>query len=108
MTSTPLVLLTGIDGDAMAHAMIGLQWDAPRAVTVRHTIDVEAQRLTRLVSDVDGVVEHVHVDLDHACVGCALREDIMPTLERLADDGRWARSSPTCRSRRAPSRSARS
>lgn len=89
MRTTPLVLLTGLDGDAMAHAMIALQWDAPRAVTVRHTIDVEAQRLTRLVSDVDGVVEHVHVDLDHACVGCALREDVVPTLQRLADDGRW-------------------
>ena len=89
MTATPLVLLTGIDADAMAHTMIALQWDAPRAVTVRHTIDVDAQRLTRLVSDIDGVVEHVHVDLDHACVGCALREDVMPTLERLADDGRW-------------------
>jgi G3E family GTPase len=87
--TTPLVLLVGLDADAMAHAMIGLQWDAPRAVTVRHTIDVDAQRLTRLVSDVDGIVEHVHVDLDHACVGCALREDIMPTLERLTDDGRW-------------------
>lgn len=89
MSPTPLVLLTGIDADAMAHVMIALQWDAPRAVTVRHTIDVERQVLTRLVSDVDGVVEHVHVDLQHACVGCALREDIVPTLERLADDGRW-------------------
>ncbi len=89
MRTTPLVLLTGLDADAMAHAMMALQWDAPRAVTVRHTIDISTQRLTRLVSDVDGIVEHVHVDLDHACVGCALREDIMPTLERLADDGRW-------------------
>jgi G3E family GTPase len=89
MTSTPLVLLTGIDGDALAHAMIGLQWDAPQAVTVRHHIDVQEQVLTRVVSDVTGVVERVHLDLDHACVGCALREDIMPTLERLAGDGRW-------------------
>lgn len=87
--ATPLVLLTGIDADALADTMMALQWDAPHAVNVRHTIDVERQVLTRLVSDVTGVVEHVHVDLDHACVGCALREDIMPTLERLADDGRW-------------------
>jgi G3E family GTPase len=89
MTSTPLVLLTGIDADAMAHAMIGLQWDAPNAVNVRHHIDVAEQVLTRVVSDITGVVERAHIDLDHACVGCALREDIMPTLERLADDGRW-------------------
>jgi G3E family GTPase len=87
--STPLVLVTGIDADAMASTMIGLQWDAPRAVTVRHAIDVSRQVLTRVVSDVDGVVERTHLDLDHACVSCALREDVMPTIERLADDGRW-------------------
>lgn len=87
--STPLVLLTGIDADAMAHTMIGLQWDAPHAVNVRHEIDVERQVLTRIVSDMVGVVERTHIDLDHACVSCALREDVMPTLERLADDGRW-------------------
>lgn len=87
--STPLVLITGIDADAMASTMIGLQWDAPHAVTVRHVIDVERQVLTRVVSDVAGIVERTHLDLDHACVSCALREDVMPTLERLADDGRW-------------------
>lgn len=87
--TTPLVIITGVDADAMASAMIGLQWEAPQAVTVRHTIDVERQLLTRIVSDAAGVVERTHVDLDHACVGCALREDVMPTLERLARDGRW-------------------
>lgn len=87
--STPLVLLTGVNADAMASTMIGLQWDTPNAVTVRHTIDVDEQVLTRIVSDAAGVVERTHIDLDHACVGCALREDIMPTLERLARDGRW-------------------
>lgn len=87
--SLPLVLITGVDEDAMACTMIGLQWDAPEAVTVRHTIDVERQLLTRIVSDVGGIVERIHVNLEHACVGCALREDVMPTLERLADDGRW-------------------
>lgn len=87
--TTPLVLLTGIHADAMAKAMIGLQWDAPHAVNVRHTIDVDRQVLTRVVSDMAGIVEQVSIDLEHACVGCALREDIMPMLERLADDGRW-------------------
>ncbi|WP_456695434.1 GTP-binding protein [Aeromicrobium sp. P5_D10] len=89
MTTTPLVLLTGVNADAMAHAMIGLQWDAPNAVNVRHSIDVDRQILTRVVSDQGGIVEQLSFDLEHACVSCALREDIMPTLERLADDGRW-------------------
>ena len=107
MTPTPLVLLTGIDADALARAMVALQWDAPRAVAVRHTIDVEQQTLTRVVSDVTGVVEHVP---DRP--GARLRR-VRDPRGHHADarapgpatvDG--ARSSRTCRSRPAPSRSA--
>ncbi|WP_435771359.1 GTP-binding protein [Nocardioides sp. SYSU DS0651] len=86
---TPVVLLAGVDPDAMASAMVGLQFDLPEAVAVRHQIDVDRQVLTRTVSDVTGVLERHEVQLEHACVGCAIREDIMPTLERLARDGRW-------------------
>src|SRR5699024_2303745 len=41
------------------------------------------------VSDITGVLEEQETLLDHACVSCAIREDILPTLERLARDGRW-------------------
>lgn len=87
--TTPVLLVTGLDEDARAATMMGLQWDLPRAVVVEHRLDVAEQRLTRLVSDVTGVIEHGTQDLAHACVSCALREDIVPTLERLASDGRW-------------------
>ena len=86
---TPVVLVTGVHDLAMETATLGLQLDAPRGVVVRHRLDVDAQRLTRTVSDVTGVLETHHHDLDHACVSCALREDIIPTIERLAADGRW-------------------
>lgn len=87
---TPVVLLTGVDPDAMAAAMVGLQFDLPHAVAVRHHIDPERSVLTRIVSDLDGVVEHEEIDLEHACVSCALREDVLPTLERLAQTDRWS------------------
>ncbi|WP_331714692.1 GTP-binding protein [Auraticoccus cholistanensis] len=87
--TVPVVLVTGIDATAMASVTIGCQWDLPRAVVVRHDLHVEAQQLHRVVSDADGVVEQVVHQLDHACVSCALREDIIPTLERLCADGRW-------------------
>lgn len=88
--SVPAVLVTGIDDAAMEAVTVGLQFDLPSAVVVRHTLDVEEQRLTRVVSDVTGVVErHVH-ELEHACVACALREDVVPTMERLAASGRWS------------------
>jgi G3E family GTPase len=87
---TPVVLLTGVDRDAMAAAMVGLQFDLPSAVAVRHHIDVGRSVLQRILSDVTGVLERVEIDLAHACISCAIREDVVPTLERLARDGRWS------------------
>lgn len=86
---TPLLVVTGVDPTALDTAMLSLSWDLPRAVAVRHRIDADTQVLTRVVSDASGVLEHVEVPLEHACVSCALREDVLPTLERLARDGRW-------------------
>jgi G3E family GTPase len=86
---TRLVVVTGVGPLAMDSTLLTLAWDLPRAVSVRHRIDPHSQVLTRTVSDITGVLEQVHVQLEHACVSCALREDILPTLERLARDARW-------------------
>lgn len=85
----PAVLVTGVDDVAAAAATMTLGFDLPDAVVVRHHIDVEARRLHRTISDLTGVHERESIDLDHACVGCAIREDIVPTLRRLAQIGRW-------------------
>ncbi|QYJ03674.1 GTP-binding protein [Nocardioides panacisoli] len=85
----PVVLLAGVDPAPMAATLVGLQFDLPGAVAVRHHIDVDRQVLTRTVSDITGVLEEHETLLEHACVSCAIREDILPTLERLARDGRW-------------------
>lgn len=85
----PVVLVTGVDPEAMASTMVGLQFDLPTAVAVQHHVDVGRSTLRRVVSDLDGVVETEETDLAHACVSCALREDVLPTLERLAASGRW-------------------
>lgn len=87
---TPLVLLTGVDTVTLEAAMVAMLFDLPHAAAVRHVIDVEAQVLRRTVSDLTGVVEREEIALEHACVSCALREDVIPTLERVARDGRWA------------------
>ncbi|WP_309649738.1 GTP-binding protein [Nocardioides sp.] len=86
---TPVVLLTGVDTPTLETAMVGMLFDLPRAVAVRHRIDVAARVLHRTVSDLSGVLEREEIELEHACVSCALREDIVPTLERVARDGRW-------------------
>jgi hypothetical protein len=85
----PIVLVSGVDPDAAAAAMVSLQFDLPDAVSVRHRIDVEAQTLERIVSDVSGLVERTVLEMEHACITCALRDDILPTLVRLAEDGQW-------------------
>lgn len=85
----PVLLVSGVDEAAMLAASMSMQFDLPDAVGVRHVLDPERQTLTRIVSDVTGVIDRNEIDLAHACVSCAIREDIIPTLERLAAQGSW-------------------
>ena len=82
------MVVTGVQPSAIDSAMMGLGWDLPDAVSVRHTIDPVAQVLTRVVSDATGPVERAHIPLEHACISCALREDVLPAA--------GAPSSPVC------------
>lgn len=90
MSTIPVHLVTGIHPEAMAATTVGLQWDLPDAVVVEHRIDPDRQRLVRIVSDRTGKLEEEVVDLEHACVSCAIREDMVPTLDRLGQLGRWS------------------
>lgn len=89
MSATPVFLVTGLDAGSMAAATIGLQFDLPDAVVVRHDLDAAAGHLVRTVSDLTGLLEREVVPLEHACTSCAVREDVLPTLERLGAIGRW-------------------
>ncbi len=89
MSRAPVVVVTGIAEAPMAAATIALQWDLPQAVVVQHRIDVAEQRLHRIVSDVTGTLDHTVIELQHACVPCAIREDVVPILRQLTEDGRW-------------------
>lgn len=87
--AVPVHCITGLESVPMESVTVGLQWDLPRAVVVRHTLDVDRGTLLRVVSDVTGVLERELVEVEHLCVSCALREDILPTLDRLAALERW-------------------
>lgn len=84
-----LTIVTGVHADAMTATVLSLMLDLPRAVVVRHHIDLQRSVLVRVVSDLTGIVEHEEIDLEHACVPCAIREDVVPTLLRVAEDPRW-------------------
>lgn len=93
MARLPLALVSTIDPllrDAVA-LTAALE---PGTVVVRHDLldDGGDGRIRRVVSDLSGTVEQVEVPLDHACVSCAIREDAIPTLKRLAAEGRWTQA----------------
>lgn len=85
----PLSVLATIDPVLRDTTVFGLVTDTPRSVVLRHDIQAEDGTLRRLVVDATGVVEDTLVDLEHACLSCAVREDAIPTLRDLARDGRW-------------------
>lgn len=87
----PLVVLSTLDPVLRDSVVAGAVMDDPRTVVLRHDIvsDGETGSLRRVVLDGQGVVEDVLVPLEHACLSCAVREDVIPTLRRLAGDGRW-------------------
>ncbi|MEU5562569.1 CobW family GTP-binding protein [Micromonospora musae] len=57
----------------------------PTLLLVRHDLtEVHAGAVQRIVRDGSGLLEDVRVELAHGCVSCTLREDVLPTLARLA------------------------
>ncbi|MBO1751810.1 GTP-binding protein [Actinotalea sp. BY-33] len=88
----PLTVLATIDPVLRDSAVMGLVTDTPATVVLRHDILEDAMGdgvIRRVVIDGSGVVEDERVPLEHACLSCAVREDAVPTLRRLASDGRW-------------------
>ena len=83
----PVSVLASSDPVLRDSAVFGLLMDGPGAVTLRH--DIHTDHLRRVVLDATGVIEDVLVPLEHACLSCAVREDAVPTIARLAHDGRW-------------------
>lgn len=84
MGRVPVLTLCSLD-PALRDSAIGIIiCDFPGALVVRHELLPEAALLHRMVFDRDGVLEDEWHPLTRACLSCALREDIVPTVERLA------------------------
>lgn len=88
--------VTGVvttDAALRESAAVSVAADVPDAVVVRHDLRGFGRgTLRRVVSDATGVLEDVTLALEHSCLSCALREDLLPTLVRLAGTGRWSRA----------------
>lgn len=91
MTAVPVLVVASIDLVARQSFTTGLLLDLPHAVVLTHDLDdaVDGGGLRRVVTDRDGIRSDEHHALDHACLSCAVREDLVPTLAQLVEDGRW-------------------
>lgn len=85
----PVILVTGIDPQSMAALTIAVQWDLPNSVVVRYDVDGGREVLVRTVSDQRGLIQRHVIDIAQACLNCAIRGDLVETLERLGAQGRW-------------------
>lgn len=86
---TAVILISGIDIEAMSAVTVSTQWDVPNAAVVRHEIDIAREVLVRAVSDRRGVIERQEITLSQRCVSCATREDLVASLRRLSGLGTW-------------------
>ncbi|GAB7191342.1 GTP-binding protein [Kineococcus sp. NUM-3379] len=88
----PLTVVTSMDAVLRDSATTGVLCDVPGTVVLRYDLGPgRADGLRRTVSDTGGLVERVAVPLEHTCLGCALREDVVPTVAAVAASGRWER-----------------
>ena len=80
-----VTVLSGFSpGATLAVARILLA-DDPSLLLVRHDLaGVRAGGVHRIVRTGTQVLEDEHVNLVHGCTSCTLREDVLPTLVRLA------------------------
>lgn len=83
----PVTVLTSMDPVLRDTATGVALWGDPGTVLLRY--DLARDALHRLVAEFGQVVEDVRVPLEHACLGCALREDVLPTVAAVARSGRF-------------------
>jgi len=88
----PVLLLAAVDQVARQSAAVGLLLDLPAAVVVTHDLVVGPEgsgAVRRVITDQSGVLGEETTALEHACPTCAVREDVLPTVQMLLDLGRW-------------------
>lgn len=87
-----LTVLAGFDADAVSAVATTLQESDPELVVVSHDLSsIEVGVAHRIVRTASELIEDQLVTLAHGCAACALREDVLPALVRLAGDRPGAR-----------------
>ncbi|MFC4469084.1 CobW family GTP-binding protein [Streptomyces xiangluensis] len=83
-----VAIVGGLHADARRAAVDRLLADVPGAVALHHDLATAVQgTVVRTIRDSGGPVSIGDAPLVNDCACCALREDLVPELERLAEDG---------------------
>lgn len=84
----PVVLVSGLHCDARRAAVDRLLAAVPGSTALHHDLaGAAAGTVLRVLRDRTGVTARGEARLVNDCACCALREDLLPELERLADGG---------------------
>ncbi|MEU1311917.1 GTP-binding protein [Streptomyces cinnamoneus] len=84
----PVVLVGGLHGDARRATVERLLHTVPGSVALHHDLATAVGgTVRRTVRDRTGLLGEGETPLVNDCACCALREDLVPELERLADSG---------------------
>ncbi|CAM5390610.1 CobW family GTP-binding protein [Streptomyces glaucescens] len=88
MPDLSVVIVGGLHSDARGAAVDRLLADVPGSVVLHHDLATAADgTVVRTVRDAGGVRDTGEAPLVNDCACCALREDLVPELRRLADAG---------------------
>jgi G3E family GTPase len=84
-----VVLVGGLHAEARRHVVEGLLRAVPTSVALHHDLATAATNgaVRRTVRDADGELSRWDTPLVNDCACCALREDLIPELRRLAGTG---------------------
>lgn len=84
-----VAIVGGLHADARKAAVARLLADVPGSVVLHHDLATAvAGTVVRTVSDTSGILSAGEAPLVNDCACCALREDLVPELRRLAEAGR--------------------
>lgn len=84
----PVLVVGGLHSDARREVVERLLRTVPGSVALHHDLATAAEgTVRRLVRDASGELSRGQAPLVDDCACCALREDLVPELERLAVDG---------------------
>ncbi|MFJ6520701.1 CobW family GTP-binding protein [Streptomyces filamentosus] len=84
----PVVIVAGLHSEARAEVVDRLLRSVPGSVALHHDLaGAPGGSVLRLIRDADDVLSRGETPLVNDCACCALREDLVPELQRMADSG---------------------